>query len=78
MLSDEERKEFRKLLRRIGRNLRRARKEKQKSQREMSELIGISTRAYQGIEIGEQPISMRSLFRISRRSNISLQELIDI
>ena len=75
MLSDEEKKEFWQLLKRIGNNLRKVRKERKKSQEEMSEILGISYRHYQKLEHGDRPLSMRSLFRISRRSKIPIKEL---
>jgi transcriptional regulator with XRE-family HTH domain len=76
MLSPMEEKEFWKMLKRIGRNLRKVRTDRNKSQEQMSELIGITYRNYQKLEHGDQPLSMRSLFRISRRSNISIKKLV--
>ena len=75
MLNDEE-KEFWKLLKRIGNNLRKIRKERKQSQEQMSEILGISYRYYQKLEHGDKPLSMRSLFRISRRSKIPIKELV--
>ena len=76
MLNETEKKEFWKMLRRIGMNLRRVRKERKKSQEEFSDILGIDYRYYRKLENGDQPISMRSLFRISRRSKISIKELV--
>ena len=76
MLSEEETKEFYKMMRKVGLNLRKVRKEKKKTQAEMSTLIGVSYKYYQSIENGDQPLSMRGLFRISRRSNVSIMELV--
>ena len=76
MLTDEESKEFYKLMRRVGLNLRKVRKEKKKTQAEVSTLIGVSYKYYQSIENGDQPLSMRGLFRIARRSNVSIEMLI--
>ena len=76
MLSEEETKEFYKMMRKVGLNLRKVRKEKKKTQAEMSTLIGVSYKYYQSIENGDQPLSMRGLFRISRRSNISIMEMV--
>ena len=76
MLSEEESKEFWKMMKRIGRNIRLVRKERKLTQEKMSELIGITYRNYQKLEHGDQPLSMRSLFRISRRSNISIERLV--
>ena len=76
MLTDEESKEFYKLMRRVGLNLRKVRRERKTTQAEMSTLIGVSYKYYQSIENGDQPLSMRGLFRISRRSNISIMELV--
>ena len=76
MLNEAEKKEFWKMLRRIGMNLRRARKERKQSQEEFSDILGIDYRYYRKLENGDQPISMRSLFRISRRSKISIKELV--
>ena len=77
MLTDEESKEFYKLMRRVGLNLRKVRKERKTTQAEMSTLIGVSYKYYQSIENGDQPLSMRGLFRIARRSNVSIMELIE-
>ena len=76
MLSEEETKEFYKMMRKVGLNLRKVRKEKKKTQAEMSTLIGVSYKYYQSIENGDQPLSMRGLFRIARRSNVSIMELV--
>ena len=76
MLTDEESKEFYKLMRRVGLNLRKVRRERKTTQAEMSTLIGVSYKYYQSIENGDQPLSMRGLFRISRRSNIPIMELV--
>ena len=76
MLNEQEKKEFWLLLKRIGNNLRKIRISREKSQEEMSELIGISYRHYQKLEHGDRPLSMRSLFRISRRSKIPIKELV--
>ena len=76
MLTDEESKEFYKLMRRVGLNLRKVRRERKTTQAEMSTLIGVSYKYYQSIENGDQPLSMRGLFRIARRSNISIMELV--
>ena len=76
MLTDEESKEFYKLMRRVGLNLRKVRRERKTTQAEMSTVIGVSYKYYQSIENGDQPLSMRGLFRIARRSNISIMELV--
>ena len=76
MLTDEESKEFYKLMRRVGLNLRKVRRERKTTQAEMSTVIGVSYKYYQSIENGDQPLSMRGLFRIARRSNVSIMELI--
>ena len=76
MLSEGETKEFYKMMRKVGLNLRKVRKEKKKTQAEMSTLIGVSYKYYQSIENGDQPLSMRGLFRIARRSNVSIMELV--
>jgi transcriptional regulator with XRE-family HTH domain len=76
MLTDEESKEFYKLMRRVGLNLRKVRRERKTTQAEMSTLIGVSYKYYQSIENGDQPLSMRGLFRIARRSNVSIMELV--
>ena len=76
MLSEEETKEFYKMMRKVGLNLRKVRKEKKKTQAEMSALIGVSYKYYQSIENGDQPLSMRGLFRIARRSNVSIMDLV--
>ena len=76
MLNEQEKKEFWQLLKRIGSNLRKVRISREKSQEEMSEIIGISYRHYQKLEHGDRPLSMRSLFRISRRSKIPIKELV--
>ena len=77
MLSPMEQQEFWKLVKQIGRNLRKVRRERNKTQEQMSELIGISYKYYQSIENGDQPLSMRGLFRIARRSNVSILKLIE-
>mgnify|MGYP000691291268 FL=1 len=76
MLTDEESKDFYKLMRRVGLNLRKVRRERKTTQAEMSTLIGVSYKYYQSIENGDQPLSMRGLFRIARRSNVSIMELV--
>jgi transcriptional regulator with XRE-family HTH domain len=76
MLTDEESKEFRKTLKRIGRNIRKAREEKRLTQEEVSERIGVNVKNYQRIEYGERPISTRNLFRIARRLDVSLERLV--
>ena len=76
MLSPMEQQDFWKLVRQIGRNLRKARQDRNQTQEEMSELIGVSYKYYQSLENGDQPLSMRGLFRISRRSNISIIKLL--
>ena len=76
MLTDEESKEFYKLMRRVGLNLRKVRRERKTTQAEMSTLIGVSYKYYQSIENGDQPLSMHGLFRIARRSNVSIMELV--
>lgn len=76
MLTDEESKAFYKLMRRVGLNLRKIRRERKTTQAEMSTLIGVSYKYYQSIENGDQPLSMRGLFRIARRSNVSIMELV--
>jgi transcriptional regulator with XRE-family HTH domain len=76
MLTDEESKEFYKLMRRVGLNLRKVRRERKTTQAEMSTVIGVSYKYYQSIENGDQPLSMRGLFRIARRSNVSIMELV--
>jgi transcriptional regulator with XRE-family HTH domain len=76
MLNETEKKEFWQLLKRIGINLRRARQKRGRSQEEMSEIIGVSYRQYQKLEHGDRPLSMRNLFRISRRSKIPIKELV--
>jgi len=76
MLTDEESKEFYKLMRRVGLNLRKVRRERKTTQAEMSTLIGVSYKYYQSIENGDQPLSMRGLFRIARRSNVPIMELV--
>ena len=52
------------------------RRERNTTQAEMSTLIGVSYKYYQSIENGDQPLSMRGLFRIARRSNVSIMELV--
>ena len=77
MLTDEESKEFWKMMKQIGRNIRSIRRERNLTQEKMSEILGITYRNYQKIEHGDQPLSMRSLFRISRRSSIPIQKLVE-
>ena len=76
MLSPMEEKEFWKMVKRIGRNLRKVRIDRNKTQEEMSERIGFSYKHFQSVENGERPLSMRTLFRISKRLGIPMEKLV--
>lgn len=76
MLDDQEQKEFYKIMKRVGRNLRKVRTERKKTQEWMSEEIGIGIKYYQQLESGERALSMRSLFRLSKRLKVSFERLI--
>ena len=76
MLSEEETKEFWKMMKRIGRNIRRVRLEKNLTQEEVSEKMGVNLKNYQRLEYGERPISTRNLFRIARRLEVTMERLV--
>ena len=76
MLSEEETKEFYKMMRKVGLNLRKVRKDRKKTQVAMSDQIGISLKYYQALENGDRALSMRSIFRISKRIEVTLDRLI--
>ena len=76
MLTAEEEKEFRKLLKRIGRNIRKVRMNSQEKQSDMSERIGINLKSYQRLEYGDFAISTRNLFRIANRMGVSVEQLV--
>ena len=76
MLTVEEEKEFRKLLKRIGRNIRKVRMNSQEKQSDMSERIGINLKSYQRLEYGDFAISTRNLFRIANRMGVSVEQLV--
>ena len=76
MLSPMEEKEFYKMMKRVGRNLRKVRTERKKTQERISEEIGIGIKYYQQLENGDRALSMRSLFRLSKRLKVSFERLI--
>ena len=76
MLTDEESKEFWKMMKRIGRNIRSVRRERKLTQEEVSQLIGFSYKHFQSVENGDRPLSTRSLFKISKRFNVSIKKLV--
>lgn len=76
MLKPNEEKEFERLLRRIGRNMRVVRKEQRLSQEQISERLGIGLRNYQRMEHGRKAISTRNLFRIAARMGVSVERLV--
>ena len=76
MLSPMEEKEFYKVMKRVGRNLRKVRTERNKTQERISEEIGIGIKYYQQLENGDRALSMRSLFRLSKRLNVTFESLI--
>ena len=78
MLSPTEEKDFYKFLRRMGKNVQKVRIERNLTQEEMSERMGIDLKLYQRIEYGERPLSTRNLFRIARRLNVSVERLVNL
>ena len=76
MLNQNEQKEFYKLLKRIGRNMREIRKERKKTQEQTSETLGLELRYYQRLEHGEYPITTKNLFRIASRLGVEVKRLV--
>lgn len=76
MLSPMEEKDFYKFLRRLGRNMRKVRMEKNETQEQVSERLGICVKNYQRLECGDYAISTRNLFRIARRLGVSVERLV--
>lgn len=76
MLNEEEKKAFKKLQKRIGRNMREVRIAQEKTQEEMSELIGLELRYYQRLEYGDYSMTARNLFRIANRMGVNVKKLV--
>ena len=60
----------------LGNNLRRIRKERCKTQKQMAEAIGISTSYYANIETGRKMPSSYILFQIADCLNVTAQSLL--
>lgn len=76
MLKPNEQQEFRKFLKRIGRNMRKVRQEKKETQEAASERIGVVLRYYQRLEYGDLPITTKNLFRIATRMGVPVERLV--
>lgn len=70
-------REFEQFLAEFGRNVKKARTEKQKTQEWMDDkqLYGIDIKHYQGIEQGRANITLKTIFKVCRKLQISPVEL---
>ena len=76
MLKPNEQEEFRKFLKRIGRNKRKVRQEKKETQEQASERLGLGLRYYQRLEYGDYSITTKNLFRIATRMGVPVERLV--
>lgn len=60
----------------VGQKIRKFRDERNYSQSEMAERMGISQSAYSRIERNETPITVDELIRVSKTLNVPLQEFL--
>jgi|TARA_R110001599_G_scaffold172464_1_gene363859 transcriptional regulator with XRE-family HTH domain len=76
MLNQSEQEEFRQFLKKIGRNMRKLRKDRSETQEQASERIGLEMRYYQRLEHGDYPITTKNLFRIASRLGVEVKKLV--
>ncbi len=71
--------EFELLLRHLGQRIKEYREKSELTQENMSEGIHpIEYKYYQRIESGKRNLTLRTLFKISKKLNIPLKDLLDI
>ncbi len=63
-------------LRKIGKKIREIRQKEGLTQEKFSEILDITPRYYQSIDLGEMYPSLRLLLKISKLYNVSLEELL--
>lgn len=71
-----EEKKFWKLMERIGKNLKKQRRDK--TQETMARELGISVKYYQSLERGDKALSIRSLWKLSEKLQIPIEKLVEI
>ena len=76
MLNPNEQEEFSQFLKKIGRNMRKLRKDRSETQEQASERIGLEMRYYQRLEHGDYPITTKNLFRIASRLGVEVKKLV--